>query len=106
MRENFKTDQSELVSESILMDALVPNFFTNELCLHKYPDIPTPNKSVNFFLNSYARVTLPLESKPKLRVKLNKLNQQEVRLGRIFELMDSIAGIVSYSHCYGGYKPG
>ena len=20
--------------------------------------------------------------------------------------MDSIAGIVSYSHCYGGYKPG
>jgi acyl-CoA hydrolase len=29
-----------------------------------------------------------------------------VRLGRVFELMDSIAGIVSYSHCYGGFRPG
>lgn len=64
----------------------------------------TPN--ANTFHNSYSRVTFPLSSQPKLREKLNKLNDKEVRIGRIFEIMDSIAGIVSYRHCFGGFEVG
>lgn len=59
------------------------------------------SKSVNSFLNSYACLYLPLSSNIKLREKLNKLFDNEVRTGRIFEIMDSVAGLVSYQHCYG-----
>ncbi len=41
-----------------------------------------------------------MSSSLRLREKLNKLFDQEVRTGKIFELMDSMAGIVSYSHCF------
>jgi len=33
MRENVKIDPSDLISEQILIDSLVPNFFLNELTL-------------------------------------------------------------------------
>jgi acyl-coenzyme A thioesterase 9 len=68
--------------------------------LEQYPWKESPNKKINFFENSYARFTLPLSSSLRLREKLNKLFDQEVRTGKIFELMDSMAGIVSYSHCF------
>jgi acyl-coenzyme A thioesterase 9 len=59
------------------------------------------SKKVNSFLNSYACLYLPLSSNIKLREKLNKLFDNQVRTGRIFEIMDSVAGLVSYQHCYG-----
>lgn len=55
----------------------------------------------NSFLNSYSSLYLPLATNTKLREKLNKLYDNEVRTGRIFEIMDSVAGLVSYRHCYG-----
>ena len=38
-QENFKADPSFLVSQNIMIDSLVPNFFTNELTLQKYKSI-------------------------------------------------------------------
>lgn len=99
-------DPSSLIASQILIEALVPGFFTNELTLQKLPALATADPRVNYFSNSYCRITLPLATKPRLREKLNKLFDNEVRIGRIFELMDSIAGIVSYSHCHGSFTPG
>lgn len=98
--EIYSVSTSRLITETVMTDVLVPNFFTNELILQKYPEKEVPIKKINYFQNSYSRFTLPLSSNLKLREKLNKLFDNEVRLGRIFELMDSIAGIVSYTHCF------
>jgi hypothetical protein len=60
-------DPSSLVASQIVIEALVPGFFTNELTLQKLPVRATPDRRLNFFSNSYSRITLPLASKPKLR---------------------------------------
>lgn len=59
-----------------------------------------PSQTVNSFLNSYSCLFLPLSTDIKLKEKLNKIYGKEVRIGRIFEIMDSIAGMVSYRHCF------
>ena len=40
-------------------------------------------------------------SDPEIKVNMVKLMSNEVRIGRLMELMDSIAGLVGYRHCFG-----
>ncbi len=97
----FKINCEKLLEKELNAQFLVPNFFTSTLTLRRAEYIDMGSKNINSFLNSYACLYLPLASNIKLREKLNKLFDNEVRTGRIFEIMDSVAGLVSYQHCYG-----
>lgn len=60
-----------------------------------------PNKDANTVDNSYVSLDIPLSTDQQIRNTLVRLTSNEVRIGRILQCMDSIAGIVGYRHCFG-----
>lgn len=87
------------------MKNLVPNFFAANLPFKYSRPILPDDKSVNYLSNSFVHLDIPIISKPELNLEnaLRKFNSPSVRIGRIMEVMDSIAGLVGYRHCYGSF---
>lgn len=55
--------------------------------------------SKNYFTASWLRIVFPLQTNPKLRKFLIKIDREGVRVGRLLEIMDIMAGRVCYLHC-------
>ena len=83
------------------MKQLSPNFFTQSLPLFEALKTILPSKEFNRLDNSYIALTVPLSSVPEMQTSLRKFSTGEVRIGRMMELMDSVAGLVGYRHCFG-----
>lgn len=58
-----------------------------------------PDKSLNYFSASWLRIVFPLETNQSIRKYLVKVEQKGVRIGRLLEIMDIMAGRVCYLHC-------
>jgi acyl-coenzyme A thioesterase 9 len=63
-----------------------------------------PDKSINYPANSWIRLKLPLESKEKIR-KYLALGDNRIRVGRLLELMDMLAGRICYWHTNDSFVP-
>lgn len=57
------------------------------------------DKTKNYFTASWLRVVFPLETNHGLRKFLIKIDQKGIRIGRLLEIMDIMAGRVCYLHC-------
>lgn len=57
------------------------------------------DKTKNYFTASWMRIVFPLETNPDLRKFLITIDQKNVRVGRLLEIMDIMAGRVCYLHC-------
>lgn len=62
----------------------------------KFEQRADPSK--NYFSASWLRIVFPLESNKSIRKYLIRLDQNEVRVGRLLEIMDIMAGRVCYLH--------
>jgi len=72
--QNFTVESpNTLITKITDAHMIVPNFFTPEFTLQKFASLNPTDKSANFFLNSYMRMTLPLSTNLRMREKLNKL---------------------------------
>lgn len=98
---SFCHDPAKLKELTVNMKELSPNFFTKCLPMFEAEKTIQEDKSANVLDNSYIAVELPVESEPDIRSSLRKLMTNEMRIGRMMELMDSIAGLVGYRHCFG-----
>jgi len=61
---------------------------------------PIPaDKKFNYPSNSFVRVHFPLATNEELRKFMIRVGGKKVRIGRLLEIMDLMAGRVSYTHC-------
>lgn len=99
----YHPNRQNLTEARVDMTSMVPNLFAKTLTISSFNNSHSPmTAEQNHFENSYVSMSIPLSTSPELREKLNFLSTGTVRIGRLFELMDSMAGMVSYKHCAGG----
>ena len=72
-------------------------FQINDPRFEQYKDEP-----VNFPSASWLRVVFPLEKNEDLRKFMVRFGGDDLRVGRLLEIMDLMAGRVGYSHCKSG----
>jgi hypothetical protein len=98
----YMRDERRLQAFQIDMKALVPNFFTKSLPMEHYEMVPTKDTHENIFHNSYIELEILAHSDKEIGDTLIRFNSQnEVRIGRILECMDSLAAAVGDRHCFG-----
>ncbi|CAK72580.1 unnamed protein product (macronuclear) [Paramecium tetraurelia] len=81
-------------------DRLVKAFFTkNHEQIKVYGHSQRePNEKSSSPRNSWYKVVLPFKSNPELSFKFRRFYTNQVRIGRLLELMDYIASTVSYNY--------
>src|SRR3990167_1047938 len=62
------------------------------------------DKTINYPASSWIRIKLPLQSKEKIR-KYLALGNNRIRIGRLLELMDMLAGRICYWHTNNSFVP-
>jgi acyl-CoA hydrolase len=101
--ENIFIPDSNLKLKSLRAELSIfsPSFFTKSLPMFEAEKILVTDNSANHIENSYAKLEIPTGSSPELQETLKKFTGDEIRIGRIMEVMDSMAGMISYRHCFG-----
>lgn len=55
---------------------------------------------------SWMRVVFPFSTSKSLRRGMARVGEKDIRIGRLLEIMDLMAGRVAYSHCDGSFNKG
>ncbi len=82
----------------------MPNFFTSHIDVRTIAQKGGGAQGGKYLTDSYINLFLPLATNMKMRLKLNNVVQAGMRIGRMFEVMDSVAGMVTYEHCSSSYE--
>ena len=104
----FPAPPEELVQKLVLTDDWATIGITiedMEMYMIKDPRFENRlDKSVNYPGSSWIRLKLPLASKEKIR-KYLALGNNRIRIGRLLELMDMLAGRICYWHTNNSFNP-
>lgn len=51
-------------------------------------------------LNAWQRIIFPFKSNSVIRDRVQRFNTDEIRVGKLLEVLDMTAGTVAYNYCY------
>ncbi len=96
-RRKFDTKLLERV-EFNLRNVLNTGFNLNKMECYQFPFQPPKNKGMNTVKNSYLRVVIPFQTDRDLAELFIRFDNENIRVGKLLELMDFVSGRVCYQH--------
>jgi len=108
----IKKEQTQFVVKEPLEKIDITTDFANigvnfaDLAIYRIQNKrPIPeDRSINYPSNSFMRVVFPFETNPNMRKFMVRVGEKKIRVGRLLEIMDLMAGRVCYMHCNSSFE--
>lgn len=92
MFEPEKEVNKSITPISLQLNDLVPDFFTNDIKCYGLSTTGVVLALTNTPSNSFVRFQIPLGTNANSRLPFERFSSKQIRIGRILEIMDSLAG--------------